>query len=69
MRSIDVDTVVCHGKSPATQIANAVEQLQPDVLVMASHGHRGFKDLIFGTTINAVRHRVKVPMLIVNSKS
>jgi manganese transport protein len=68
-RNIDVDTVVCHGKSPATQIANAVEQLQPDVLVMASHGHRGLKDLIFGTTINAVRHRVKVPMLIVNSKT
>jgi manganese transport protein len=33
---------------------------------MAGHGHSGLKDLIFGTTINSVRHRVKVPMLIVS---
>ncbi len=68
-RNIDVDTLVCHGNNPAKQITDAVNQLHPDVLVMASHGHRGLKDLIFGTTINAVRHRVKVPMLIVNSKA
>jgi manganese transport protein len=68
-RNIDVDTLVCHGNNPAKQITNAVDQLHPDVVVMASHGHRGLKDLIFGTTINAVRHRVKVPMLIVSSKA
>jgi manganese transport protein len=33
---------------------------------MASHGHHGIKDLIFGTTINAVRHKIKVPMMIVS---
>jgi manganese transport protein len=44
----------------------AVADLQPDLVVMASHGHSGIKDLIFGTTINSVRHRIKVPMLIVS---
>ncbi len=68
-RKIPVETVVRHGKSPALEIAEAVHSLHPDLLVMASHGHRGMKDLIFGTTINAVRHKVKVPMLIVNSRS
>jgi manganese transport protein len=33
---------------------------------MASHGHSGIKDLIFGTTINSVRHHVKAPLLIVS---
>jgi len=64
-QNIRVEVVVRHGKSPAREIAQAVHQLQPDLVVMASHGHRGLKDLIFGTTINSLRHRVKVPLLIV----
>ncbi len=64
--SIKVDTVVRHGTHPAAEIAAVVEQLQPDLLVMASHGHRGIKDIIFGTTINNVRHRIRIPMMIVN---
>jgi manganese transport protein len=65
-QKIDVDVVVRHGAHPANEIAAAVHDLAPDLLVMAGHGHSGLKDLIFGTTINAVRHRVKVPMLIVS---
>jgi manganese transport protein len=64
-RQIEVETIVRHGKSPAGEIAAVVAELHPDLLVMASHGHRGLKDLIFGTTINAVRHKVKVPILVV----
>ncbi len=64
-QTISVDVVVRHGNRPAREIAAVVEEVQPDLVVMASHGHRGLKDLIFGTTINAVRHRVRVPLLIV----
>jgi manganese transport protein len=66
-QNIRVDVHVRHGKSPAQEIAAAVREFEPDLLVMASHGHRGLKDLIFGTTINAVRHRVKIPLLIVSA--
>jgi manganese transport protein len=65
-QKVDVDVVVRHGVHPAHEIVAAVHDLAPDLLVMAGHGHSGLKDLIFGTTINAVRHRVKVPMLIVS---
>ena len=64
-QKIKVDVVVRHGNNPAKEIAAAVKEVQPDLVVMAAHGHRGLKDLIFGTTINSVRHRVKVPLLIV----
>jgi manganese transport protein len=64
-QNVDVDVVVRHGNNPAKEIASAVQELQPDLVVMASHGHRGLKDLIFGTTINSVRHRIKAPLLIV----
>ena len=64
-QNVQVEVVVRHGKSPAREIAQAVKDLAPDLLVMASHGHSGIKDLIFGTTIESVRHKVKVPMMIV----
>jgi len=36
-----------------------------ELLVMGAHGHKGLKDLIFGTTVDAVRHKVEIPVLIV----
>lgn len=68
-KGVDVEVLVRHGKSPAREIATAVRDVKPDLVIMASHGHRGIKDLIFGTTINALRHRVKVPLLIVNASN
>lgn len=46
-------------------IAGAVKTANADLLVMGAHGHRGIKDLLFGATVDAVRHEVKVPVLIV----
>ncbi|HEX3934765.1 MAG TPA: universal stress protein [Puia sp.] len=37
-----------------------------DMLVIGSHGHTGLKDFIFGETVNAVRHELKIPVLVVN---
>jgi manganese transport protein len=36
-----------------------------DILVMGTHGHTGFKDLLFGTTINKLRHKISIPLFIV----
>jgi len=35
---------------------------------MGAHGHKGLKDLIFGTTINAVRHNLDLPLLVVRGR-
>lgn len=51
--------------STASAIAKIVNGSRIDFLVMGAHGHKGFKDLIFGSTINTVRHNVKVPVLVV----
>ncbi len=42
-----------------------VKENGADLLVMGSHGHQVMKDLIFGTTVGAVRHAVDIPVLIV----
>lgn len=51
--------------NPKKAIPEIVNEYKADLLVMGAHGHRGLKDLIFGTTVDSVRHRVKVPVLIV----
>jgi len=50
----------------ATEISRLVAGQDIDLLVMGGHGHKGLKDLIFGTTVDAVRHRINIPLLIVN---
>ncbi|MFN0214142.1 MAG: Nramp family divalent metal transporter [Saprospiraceae bacterium] len=42
-----------------------VKEKGADLLVMGSHGHQAFMDLIFGTTVGAVRHAIDIPVLIV----
>ena len=42
-----------------------VKENGADLLVMGAHGHRVLKDMIFGTTVGAVRHAVEIPVLIV----
>jgi manganese transport protein len=50
---------------PAKSITQIVHDEQIDFIVMGSHGHKAFKDLIFGTTVNSVRHMVNIPVLVV----
>jgi len=59
-----VDMKVGFG-NPKQVIPEIVNTFGADLLVMGAHGHNWFKDLIFGTTVDTVRHRVKIPVLIV----
>jgi len=47
-------------------IVKIVKESNADLLVIGAHGHSGVKDWIYGETINAVRHQLKIPVLIVN---
>jgi manganese transport protein len=50
---------------PKKVIPKIVNNLEVDLLVMGSHGHNSFMDIIYGETISAVRHQVNCPVLIV----
>ena len=50
---------------PPTQILRVAEEEQCDLIALASHGHRLVGDLIHGSTIEAVRHKARVPILVV----
>jgi manganese transport protein len=62
---IRVELSVVHGRSPKDEIVKMAREIHPDLVVMGAHGHRGVKDLIFGNTINGVRHEVAAPVLVV----
>jgi len=47
-----------------SEIARIVRESNSDLLILGSHGHRGFKDFIFGETVNRVRHLVKIPVFV-----
>jgi manganese transport protein len=64
-QGIDVEAVVRYSKSPREEIVSLAKELRSDLVVMGAHGHTGIKDLVFGTTINWVRHRLDVPILVV----
>jgi manganese transport protein len=50
----------------AREIARIAREEQADMLVIGAHGHKGLSDLIYGQTIDAVRHELSIPVLIVN---
>ncbi len=66
-QGITVETRISHSFSPKKEIISYAHEVKPDIVIMGAHGHGGLKDLVFGTTIDPVRHRLDVPMLIVRA--
>jgi manganese transport protein len=53
-------------KTRVKEIVRIVKESGADMLVMGAHRHTGLKDYIFGETIEAVRHSLAIPVLIVS---
>lgn len=49
----------------AKEIVRIVTEEKADLLIVGAHGHTGIKDLIYGSTVDAVRHDLKIPVLVV----
>lgn len=59
----ECESVLMAGE-PADEIIKLVAHSDVDLVAMATHGHRMIGDLFFGSTSRKVRHRVKVPVLL-----
>tara|TARA_R110000868_G_scaffold97876_3_gene269327 strand:+ start:6532 stop:8412 length:1881 start_codon:yes stop_codon:yes gene_type:complete len=51
--------------NPKKQISKVVNEGTFDILIMGAHGHNWMKDILLGTTVDAVRHKVNIPVMIV----
>ena len=56
-------------KNRVKEIVRIVNTTEAQLLVMGAHHHYGWKDYFFGETIESVRHKVKIPVLIVQQAS
>ncbi len=50
---------------PAEQLLKIVDSTKVELLMLRTHGHRLLGDLVYGQTIETVRHKVKIPLYIV----
>jgi len=65
-QGLTVSTELAMG-DPADELIRLAEERHVDLLAMSTHGHRFLNDLVRGTTVNRVRHLVKVPVLLVRA--
>jgi manganese transport protein len=63
-KGYQVTTQLGFGK-PAKAIAKIVNEGDFDLLIMGTHGHTGLKDVLLGTTVDSVRHRIHIPLFLV----
>jgi len=48
------------------EIVKLVKENNAEILVIGAHGHTGLKDVVYGHTVEAVRHELKIPVLVIN---
>lgn len=63
---LEVETHLALG-DPPTEILKTADREQCDLIAMTTHGHRLLGDLIYGSTIEEVRHRAMIPVLLVRA--
>jgi manganese transport protein len=66
-QSLRVSTELAMG-DPATELIRLAEERGADLIAMSTHGHRFLKDLLYGTTVNRVRHLVRIPVLLLRAQ-
>jgi nucleotide-binding universal stress UspA family protein len=65
-QGLEVEARLAAGDPPA-EILKAAETESCDLIAMTTHGHRLIKDMVLGSTIDPVRHRASVPVLLVRA--
>ena len=65
--SLPVEVVQLNG-APVALIAEQAKKLGADYIVMGSHGHTAFYDLLVGSTTHGVMRRATCPVVIVASR-
>jgi manganese transport protein len=60
---IEVETELGFGH-PVRAIPEIIQRHGVDLLVVGAHGHKGFTDWLYGSTIDELRHRLNISVLV-----
>ncbi len=67
LNALGYTAIACLGhESRQAGIVRFTQQEHADLLIMGAHRHRAVADLVYGDTINKVRHELHIPVLVVN---
>ncbi len=66
-QGLTVDVRLAKG-DPADELIRVAQEGHVDLIAMSTHGHRFIADVLFGTTVNKVRHLVKIPVLLLRAQ-
>jgi len=65
---LTVDSVLAMG-DPSTELIRIANKEKVDLIAMSTHGHRFLSDVIHGTTVDRLRHKVFVPVLLLRGQT
>jgi manganese transport protein len=69
LRAAGIPTRVMLGNGDVkSELARMVKEIDADLLITGSHGHRFFGDLFLGATTSGLRHRVACPVLAIRAR-
>jgi nucleotide-binding universal stress UspA family protein len=54
---------------PSEQIIKLAREKDVDLIAMTTHGHRLVGDILYGATVDKVRHAVDIPVLLLKVKN
>ena len=66
---ISVKTVTIEGNRPGETIVDYARENGMALIVIATHGHTGFKKLLLGSVATRVLHDSSVPVLLIRPES
>ncbi len=62
--NVKASPIICGGE-PEDEIARICKVENLELLIVGSHGHKLLGDIIYGSTVHEVRHKVKIPVLAI----
>jgi nucleotide-binding universal stress UspA family protein len=68
VRELTAEGFSCHAVlalgEPSDEIIKLAREKNVDLIAMTTHGHRLISDILYGATVDKVRHEVEVPVLL-----
>lgn len=66
---IDAQIIIRSGEPDAEIMAEIEGSTDYDLVAMATHGHSFIGDFLFGSVSRTLKHRIGIPLLLINSAS
>lgn len=60
--------IIIRSGDPEREIMVEVEDGDYDLVAMATHGHKFFADVILGSVSDHLKHRLRIPLLLLNGR-